>query len=46
MMKLNGVYFIFSLIFCSSVEDIKSQAQWDGINGTSRQQLLVDLQSK
>lgn len=33
-----------SLIFCSSVQDIRAQAQWDGVDGSSRQQLLVDLQ--
>lgn len=33
-----------SLIFCSSVQDVRAQAQWDGVDGSSRQQLLVDLQ--
>lgn len=45
---MNDVYSTrtFSLIFCSSVQDVRAQAQWDGVDGSSRQQLLVDLQGK
>ncbi|KAI9489752.1 WD40-repeat-containing domain protein [Zychaea mexicana] len=43
--SIERLHQLSSLIFCSSVEDIKSQAQWDGAGGTSRQQLLVDLQN-
>lgn len=35
-----------SLVLCSSVEDVKKQAQWDGARGTSRGQLLIEIQSK
>ncbi|KAI8988700.1 WD40-repeat-containing domain protein [Pilobolus umbonatus] len=34
-----------SLVLCSSIEDIMSQAQWDGRKGTSREQLLNELQN-
>ncbi|KAI9279341.1 WD40-repeat-containing domain protein [Sporodiniella umbellata] len=34
-----------SLVLCSSVEDIMTQAQWVGSQGGSRDQLLVELQS-
>ncbi|KAI8138505.1 WD40-repeat-containing domain protein [Fennellomyces sp. T-0311] len=43
--SVERLHQLSSLIFCSSVEDIKAQAQWDGAEGTSRQQLLVDLQN-
>ncbi|KAF7729776.1 hypothetical protein EC973_003855 [Apophysomyces ossiformis] len=33
-----------SLVLCSSAEDVRRQAQWDGAAGHSREQLLVDLQ--
>ncbi|KAG0185510.1 hypothetical protein DFQ28_009212 [Apophysomyces sp. BC1034] len=33
-----------SLMLCSSAEDVKAQAQWDGAAGQSREQLLVELQ--
>lgn len=35
-----------SLMVCSTAEEVLAQAQWDGTEGTSRQQLLVELQSK
>ncbi|KAI9360147.1 WD40-repeat-containing domain protein [Pilaira anomala] len=34
-----------SLVLCSSVEDVKKQAQWDGARGTSRDQLLIEIQN-
>ncbi|KAI9321352.1 WD40-repeat-containing domain protein [Dichotomocladium elegans] len=42
--NIERLHQLSSLIFCSSVDDIRTQAQWDGANGSSRQQLLVDLQ--
>jgi hypothetical protein len=35
-----------SLVLCSSIEDVMTQAQWDGTNGSSRELLLIELQSK
>lgn len=35
-----------SLVLCSSIEDVMKQAQWDGTQGTSREQLLLQLQSE
>ncbi|KAI8054888.1 WD40-repeat-containing domain protein [Thamnidium elegans] len=34
-----------SLVLCSSVEDVKKQAQWDGIEGNSRELLLEQVQA-
>ncbi|CDH48456.1 wd repeat protein [Lichtheimia corymbifera JMRC:FSU:9682] len=42
--SIDRLHHLSSLIFCSSVQDIRAQAQWDGVDGSSRQQLLVDLQ--
>ncbi|CEG62983.1 hypothetical protein RMATCC62417_00203 [Rhizopus microsporus] len=33
-----------SLVLCSSIEDVMAQAQWDGTKGSSREQLLIELQ--
>lgn len=35
-----------SLVLCSSIEDVMAQAQWDGTKGSSREQLLIELQGK
>jgi hypothetical protein len=35
-----------SLVLCSSIDDVMKQAQWDGTSGTSREQLLNQLQSE
>ncbi|KAI7883591.1 WD40 repeat-like protein [Lichtheimia hyalospora FSU 10163] len=42
--SIDRLHQLSSLIFCSSVQDVRAQAQWDGVDGSSRQQLLVDLQ--
>ncbi|KAG1041392.1 hypothetical protein G6F25_004011 [Rhizopus arrhizus] len=34
-----------SLVLCSSIEDVMTQAQWDGTNGSSRELLLIELQN-
>ncbi|KAF7731509.1 hypothetical protein EC973_009273 [Apophysomyces ossiformis] len=45
-MELNveRLHELSSLILCSSVEDIKSRAQWHGTDGFSREHLLSQLQ--
>ncbi|GAA5848214.1 hypothetical protein JCM8547_004446 [Rhodosporidiobolus lusitaniae] len=40
----NRLHFLSSLIMCSSPEDLRARAGWDGAAGQSRQQLLVHLQ--
>lgn len=36
---------VLSLIMCSSPEELRKRAEWDGVTGDSRSQLLVTLQS-
>lgn len=36
--------FDSSLIMCTSAEELRKNANWDGKEGASRQQLLVKLQ--
>jgi hypothetical protein len=38
------LHLLTSLVLCSSIEDVMQQASWDGTNGTSREQLLTELQ--
>ncbi|BGP45859.1 hypothetical protein JCM10450v2_001694 [Rhodotorula kratochvilovae] len=40
----NRLHFLSSLVMCLSAEDLRARAEWDGAAGTSRQQLLVQLQ--
>ncbi|BGO89478.1 hypothetical protein NBRC10512_003937 [Rhodotorula toruloides] len=40
----NKLHFLSSLIMCSTPDDLRQRAGWDGAAGTSRQQLLVHLQ--
>ncbi|KAI8393918.1 WD40-repeat-containing domain protein [Radiomyces spectabilis] len=42
--QVDRLHELSSLILCSSAADVKSQAQWDGANGTSRENLLIELQ--
>lgn len=35
-----------SLIMCTSAEDMRERAEWDGAGGMSRQYLLTELSSK
>ncbi|KAJ9085683.1 hypothetical protein DSO57_1011604 [Entomophthora muscae] len=37
-------HFLSSLLVCSSVDEIKAKANWDGASGNSRQILLDELQ--
>ncbi|GAA6029307.1 hypothetical protein JCM8097_003613 [Rhodosporidiobolus ruineniae] len=39
------LHFLSSLIMCSSPEDLRARAGWDGAAGNSRQELLVQLQA-
>jgi hypothetical protein len=32
-------------MMCSNAEDLRRRAEWDGAKGTSRQKLLVEIQS-
>ena len=38
--------FLSSLLMCTSVEDLKDKAEWDGAHGHSRHILLSELSSK
>ncbi|GAA5934008.1 hypothetical protein JCM1841_002048 [Sporobolomyces salmonicolor] len=38
------LHFLSSLVMCSSPEDLRARAGWDGVAGASRQRLLVHLQ--
>ena len=38
-------WFFNRFIMCSTAEDLKRRANWDGANGGSRQELLSELQS-
>jgi hypothetical protein len=38
------LHLLTSLVLCSSIEDVMQQAAWDGAKGTSREQLLMELQ--
>lgn len=39
------LHTLSSFMMCSTAEDLQTRAQWDGASGTSRKQLLDDLQS-
>ncbi|GAA5894761.1 hypothetical protein JCM6882_006674 [Rhodosporidiobolus microsporus] len=39
------LHFLSSLVMCLGAEDLRARAGWDGADGSSRQQLLVQLQS-
>ncbi|GAA5822786.1 hypothetical protein JCM11251_004380 [Rhodosporidiobolus azoricus] len=39
------LHFLSSLVMCLGAEDLRARAGWDGAAGSSRQQLLVQLQS-
>ncbi|GAA5986718.1 hypothetical protein JCM11641_007751 [Rhodosporidiobolus odoratus] len=39
------LHFLSSLIMCMSPDDLRLRAGWDGAGGSSRQQLLVELQT-
>jgi WD repeat-containing protein 26 len=32
-------------MMCSNAEDLRRRAEWDGAKGTSRQKLLMEIQS-
>ncbi|RCH81038.1 hypothetical protein CU098_003417 [Rhizopus stolonifer] len=38
------LHLLTSLVLCSSIEDVMQQASWDGTKGTSREQLLNQIQ--
>ncbi|GAA5867882.1 hypothetical protein JCM1840_003474 [Sporobolomyces johnsonii] len=38
------LHFLSSLVMCSSPEDLRARAGWDGVAGASRQRLLIHLQ--
>jgi hypothetical protein len=40
------LHLLSSLIMCQSAEDLKTQAQWDGVAGESRSRLLSELSSR
>ncbi|GAA5960544.1 hypothetical protein JCM8115_003216 [Rhodotorula mucilaginosa] len=40
----NRLHFLSSLIMCMDPEDLRSRANWDGAAGSSREQLLLQLQ--
>ncbi|KAI8099426.1 WD40-repeat-containing domain protein [Halteromyces radiatus] len=42
---VHRLHQLSSLILCSSPEDVKSQANWDGAEGNSREQLLQQLEA-
>ena len=40
------IFFTYnSFMMCSNAEDLRRRAEWDGAKGTSRQKLLVEIQS-
>lgn len=39
-----GAAFGYSLIMCMNPDDLRSRADWDGAEGSSREQLLLQLQ--
>jgi WD repeat-containing protein 26 len=41
MERVNSDFY--RLMVCSSTEELKQQANWDGAEGSSRQQLLSEL---
>lgn len=41
---LIGTSFGYSWIMCSSPEDLRTKADWDGVAGQSREHLLTNLQ--
>ncbi|CAO3608245.1 unnamed protein product [Cunninghamella echinulata] len=43
--NVDQLHRLSSLILCSSPDDVKIRANWDGANGSSRKQLLYDLES-
>ncbi|KAI9018075.1 WD40-repeat-containing domain protein [Phycomyces nitens] len=43
-LNVDRIHELSSLILCSTVEDVKAQARWDGAAGKSRELLLVELQ--
>ncbi|KAF2140338.1 glycoside hydrolase family 1 protein [Aplosporella prunicola CBS 121167] len=40
---VNRLHYLSSLMMCDSAEDVRYQAQWDGAEGGSRNQLLSEL---
>ncbi|GAA5862183.1 hypothetical protein JCM3774_004812 [Rhodotorula dairenensis] len=40
----NRLHFLSSLIMCMNPDDLRSRASWDGAEGSSREQLLLQLQ--
>ncbi|KWU44917.1 WD40 repeat-like protein [Rhodotorula sp. JG-1b] len=40
----NRLHFLSSLIMCMDPADLRSRANWDGAAGSSREQLLIQLQ--
>ncbi|KAI7864607.1 WD40-repeat-containing domain protein [Spinellus fusiger] len=42
--NMDRVHELSSLVLCSTPDDVKQQAQWDGADGKSRELLLVELQ--
>ncbi|KAL0075156.1 WD40-repeat-containing domain protein [Phycomyces blakesleeanus] len=43
-LNVDRIHELSSLILCSTAEDVKAQARWDGAGGKSRELLLVELQ--
>jgi len=41
---VDQLHVLSSLVMCTSTEDLRIRAEWDGAGGTSRHQLLSDLQ--
>ncbi|CAO3625159.1 unnamed protein product [Cunninghamella blakesleeana] len=43
--NVDQLHRLSSLILCSSVDEVKLRAKWDGANGSSRNQLLYELET-
>lgn len=44
--NIERLHLLTSLVLCSCIQDVKQQAQWEGTQGNSREQLLTHIQRK